>query len=108
MTAEPCIVNGKKVGAFEDDGWYHTYKNEDGFCTKHRGWGVQREAFDKAKEKHAVGQCTGICADYLPTGTKFYADMETWIKFGVFDTLRAQDGKQVFLHKNHFKAVKKE
>lgn len=98
----PFYARGKQVGILEDDGWYYTVRDSNGYCVKHQGWGVQKEIMNELKKHHSFG----ICIISKRTGVKYMGLMCDWDRFGVPDTLRAEDGRQVFLHKNHFQAVR--
>jgi hypothetical protein len=88
-------IGGRVVGTLCDDGVYRTYRGSRHFCVKHQGWGLQAWIYEDIK---SVGSAVHVVTDRAT----YAAPIDLWRRFGVPDTLRAEDGKQIFLHKNHF------
>lgn len=103
MTRTPGVkstmlfYHGRKVGVVS--GYtFTTYRKRDAhFCRKHGGWGINVEVFKDLKDAQ-VGEVV-LIAD----GTPFQVTLADWERFGVKDTLRAEDGEQIFLSEDHFR-----
>ena len=91
------FYHGRKVGVVS--GYtFTTYRKRDAhFCRKHGGWGINVEVFKDLKDAQ-VGEVV-LIAD----GTPFQVTLADWERFGVKDTLRAEDGEQIFLSEDHFR-----
>lgn len=87
------VIRGSngKVWGHTDGEYYYTKRGSDHFCYKHNGYGIQKNLLERLKEM-------GVRLILIDATMKTYTThIETWFKFGVEDTLREEDGKQVFL-----------
>lgn len=84
---------GKMWGKVIDD-VYETHRTEDHYCWKHRGYGIQLDVF-------GVLESRGVKRIKIITQKKRYeASLEDWAKHGIVDTLRKEDGTQIFMPLN--------
>ena len=102
----PVLLNGKCVGEIIG-GVYRTERDtRDGYCVKHQGWGVQESIYERLLARRLRTKMI----EYIQVTSAgkygnivYISDIAAWVKFGVRDTLREKDGRQIFLHKNHFR-----
>lgn len=92
------FYHGRKVGTVSGN-TFTTYRKRDiHFARKHGGWGMNTEVFKTLKDGQ-VGEVL-LIAD----GTPYRVSLADWDRYGVVDTLNADDGEQVFLSEGHFRA----
>ena len=91
------FYHGRKVGVVSGM-TFTTYRKRDAhFCRKHGGWGINVEVFKDLKDAQ-VGEVI-LIAD----GTPYQVTLADWERYGVKDTLSAEDGEQLFLSEDRFR-----
>lgn len=92
------FYHGRKVGVVS--GYtFTTYRKRDAhYCRKHGGWGINVEVFQDLKDAQ-VGEII-VIAD----GTAYQVTLADWDRYGIRDTLSAEDGEQIFLPEDRFRA----
>lgn len=96
----PIEWHGRLCGLYvgEKKVYYREARVEDHFCRKYNGWGIQREILRSLR----VRGCRWVCIALLEQKKALIAPLMDFFEKGTVDTLRAQDGEQVFLHSSHF------
>ena len=91
------FYHGKKVGVVSGN-TFTTYRKRDAhFCRKHGGWGLNTDVFRELKDAQVAEII--VVAD----GATLRVSVEDWERYGVIDTLSAEDGEQTFLSEDHFR-----
>lgn len=96
----PMEWHGKLCGVYvgEKKAYYREVDVEAHFCRKYHGWGLQKEVL---RDLRARG-CRWVVIRVRGQDSVHLAPLLTYFKKGITDTLREQDGEQVFLHASHF------
>lgn len=76
-----------------------TVERKKHFMRVVNGYGIQKEAFDK----YLRGRKGGILIFEKDTGTKFFADIDTWTEKS--HSANYGDGKQIFLSVKYMKKL---
>lgn len=84
--------DGKYWGKTEGD-TYFTRRNNNHYCRKYAGWGIQYDLFEQLKAAH-IKRIIILAPD-----GHYLSSLENWDKHGTIDVLRFEDGEQIFLPK---------
>jgi hypothetical protein len=91
------FYHGRKVGVVSGNA-FTTYRTRNvHFVRKHGGWGLNTEVFKELKDAQVIEVI--LIAD----GTVYRVSLDDWERYGVIDTLSADDGEQIFLSEDHFR-----
>lgn len=93
------FYHGRKVGVVSGSTFTTYRKREYHFARRHGGWGMNIEVFKELKD----GQVAEVIL--IADGTAYRVSLDDWERYGVVDTLNPDDGEQIFLPEDRFRAA---